>query len=160
MRAFVLSTTLGLGLGCVANPHGDQSSAVAAFQAQVPDFKWDQSTSIKVDINADGVPDTAMLGYSEQAAAVGVILGPPSADPKVLDLQFPFVGNDQFSTCGRPKGLRVHPTSEGPMEALGVYPEGYRICARCVEMEVIGGDCDPLMFFWNHKANTLDWWRA
>jgi hypothetical protein len=160
VRAFVLSTTFALALACIANAYDDPSSAVAILQTQVPGFKWDPSTSIEVDINADGIPDTAMLGYSEHAASIGVILGPPSAGPKVLHLQFPFVGNAQFGTCGRPKGLRVHPTNEGPMEALGAYPEGYRICARCVEIEITGDDCDPLMFFWNHKANTLGWWRA
>ena len=38
--------------------------------------------------------------------------------------------------------------------------ECYRICARCFELWVTDGRCDPLVVYWNHKSNTLDGWRT
>ena len=155
-----VATSLALLVSCLAHAESDRSSALTVLQARVPALAWDNSTAITVDINADGVQDTAMLGFSEHTAAVGVVLGPPTADAKVFHLDFPFEGDAQLGTCGRPTGLRTHPTSEVPLEALGAYPDGYRICPRCVELEVAAGECDPLVVFWNYKASILGWWRA
>jgi hypothetical protein len=142
---------------CQANQITD---AIKALQKAYPNFNWQKNTAVVVDINADGINDVAVLGYTDDKAAVGVVLGGPSKSfhTKILDFNR---GRDiQRGMCGKTAKLIVDKTSETPKEALGEFPEGYRICDKCFEISVDDGLCDPMTIFWNYKTNELGWWRA
>src|SRR4051794_22518110 len=66
-------------LWSIAGDARPESSAYAValktLRAQIPKYQWQADTAIAVDINADGVEDVAVLGYTKDAAAVGVVLG-------------------------------------------------------------------------------------
>ena len=113
-----------------------------------------------IDINADGFNDIAALGYTDNKAAVGIVLGSPSKSLNTKILDFDRGRHTQRGMCGKTAKLLVEKQSEAPKEALGIIPEGYRICDKCFEIAVDDGLCDPIHIYWNYKANELGWWRA
>jgi hypothetical protein len=141
---------------------GEGEEALPILKQTFPEFRWDYKTAIQADIDGDGVPDIAMLGYMKDQAAVGVVLG-KKKDGKVVVkyLAFDRGGGSQRAMNGRTGKLYVYPDGEGPREALGELPEGYKICNDCFEIEVVGDmDTDPIWIYWNHVTNDLSWWRA
>ena len=142
---------------CLADPITD---AIKTLQKAYPRFNWQKDTAVVVDINADGVNDIAVLGYTDDKAAVGVVSGKitKSFSTKILDFNR---GRDtQRGMCGKTAKLIVEKTSEAPKEALEEFPDGYRVCEKCVEISVEDGLCDPMTIYWNYKTNELGWWRA
>ena len=76
------------------------SSTVSLLATRVPGFKWLGATEVKVDIDADGIVDTAILGTGVRDAALGVLFGPRSKGPRVAHLSFSAGGAaEQFGTC-------------------------------------------------------------
>lgn len=55
-------------------------------------FAWSASAPTSIDLNGDGSVDLSVLGYADDTAAVGVILGPPSEEPRSLHLEFSIQG--------------------------------------------------------------------
>ena len=49
---------------------------------------WQKDTAVVIDINADGVADIAVLGYTDDKAAVGIVSGSPSKSFKTKILDF------------------------------------------------------------------------
>jgi hypothetical protein len=142
---------------CQANQVSD---AIKSLKKAYPSFNWQKKSAVVIDINGDGVKDIAVLGYTRDKAAVGIVSGGSSKSfhTKILDFSR---GHDyQRGICGRTAKLIVEKTSETPKEALGKYPEGYRICDKCFEISVEDDLCDPITIYWNYKKNELDWWRT
>ena len=136
------------------------TDAIKSLQKAYPKFIWQKDTAVVVDINADGINDIAVLGYSADKAAVGIVSGAPLTSFKTKILDFNRGRDTQRGMCGKTAKLIIEKTSEAPKEALGEYPEGYRICNNCYEISVEDGLCDPMTIYWNYKTNELDWWRA
>ena len=137
------------------------SEAAVALAKAFPQFKWQTDTAITIDIGADGLMDTAVLGYTEKTAAVGIVFhqSPKGMKPQFVDFMR---GRDsQSGICGQTAKLTVNKHSTAPKEALGDFPEGYRICHNCFEVVVTSNvECDPMTIYWNRKRRQLDWWRA
>ena len=139
---------------------GQVTDAVKSLQKAYPSFTWQKKSAIYIDINADGVNDIAVLGDTEDKAAVGIVSGAPSKafNTKILDFNR---GRDtQRGMCGKTAKLLVEKQSEAPKEALEEFPEGYRICDKCFEIAVDDGLCDPMHIYWNYNTNEFGWWRA
>jgi hypothetical protein len=138
----------------------DREAATRALSQAYARFDWQAATAVSVDMNADGFHDVALLGYAAQSAAVGVVLGGEQVTSRTLLLEFSRGSQYQLGICGETAELIVQPTSSEVIEWLGESPPGYRICDDCVEI-VVADDagCDPLVIYWNHEADTLDWWR-
>ena len=138
------------------------AEAVSVLRAQIPKFDWQASTAISVDINADGIEDVAVLGYTEKTAAVGVVLGQKGAG-KPNALYIDFMRGDpsvERSMNGRNGTLKAWKQDETPKAALSELPKGYQICDRCYQVEVVGDeDSDPITIYWNTVIQALDWWR-
>ena len=137
-----------------------KSGAVSTLQKAHPKIKWQPSSVVIIDINADGVKDVVVLGYAEKTAAVGIVLGSTKKSNQIKILEFARDGQVQRGICGKTAKLLVEKQSEAPKEALEDFPEGYRICKKCFEIAVDDGLCDPIHIYWNHKTKELDWWRA
>lgn len=136
------------------------AGAIKSLQQAYPNFMWQKDTAVVIDINADGVNDIAVLGYTDDKAAVGIVSGSPSKSFNTKILDFNRGRDTQRGMCGKTAKLIVEKTSETPKEALEVFPEGYRICDKCFEVAVEDGLCDPITIYWNYKTNELGWWRV
>ena len=136
--------------------------AVKLLRAQFPKFDWQAKTAISVDIDADGLDDTAVLGYTEDTAAVGVVFG-QKGNAKPMVKYMDFMRGDpsaQRAMSGRSGTLKASKQDEGIKDGLGGLPEGYRVCDRCYEVEVVGdGDSDQIFIYWDTVAKSLNWWR-
>ena len=142
---------------CQADKVGD---AIKSLQKTYPKFNWQVDTAVIIDINADGLKDIAVFGYTDDKAAVGIVSGAPSKSFNTKILDFNRGRDTQRGMCGKTAKLLVEKTSEAPKEAFELFPEGYRICDECFEIAVDDGLCDPMHIYWNYKTNELDWWRA
>jgi hypothetical protein len=136
------------------------TDALKALQKAYPKFNWQKDTAVVVDINTDGINDVAVLGYTDDKAAVGVVSGKLSKSFNTKILDFNRGRDTQRGMCGKTAKLIVEKTSETPKDALEEFPEGYRICDKCFEISVEDGLCDPMTIYWNYKTNELGWWRA
>ena len=139
------------------------TQAVAVLKSQFPKFDWQANTAIFVDIDADGIDDIAILGYTKDTAAVGVVFGQKGKSIPVAKYM-DFMRGDSSSERamnGSNGTLKALKQDETPKEALGDLPEGYQICDRCYEVEVVGDeDSDPIFIYWDTVAKSLNWWRA
>ena len=120
-------------------------------------YEWNHSLIVTADINRTGIADSAQLGISSDS--VGLLLTVDSKPLPIIDI--PIDGSKQFGICpGSAPSISVVPQSDAPLNALGETPRGYEICQDCVEIEVGGGECDSIHFYWDTTANELAWWRA
>lgn len=112
---------------------------------------------VTVDLDRDGKPDQVSLELAHSKAVLTVRYGSGNSE----QAEFAVAAGQQFGVCPGDKiSLQVERQSDGLEEALGEIPEGYRVCEFCYEVQVIGGECDPLQFYWNEKKKALGWWRT
>jgi hypothetical protein len=115
------------------------------------------SKLVRMDLDRNGKMDSAQLGIEPDRARLAIELN--NTLLPIIDI--PIDGSKEFGICpGAMPKISVVPQSEAPLNALGESPEGYSICAKCVEIVVAGGECDSLQFYWNVVANNVSWWRA
>jgi len=113
--------------------------------------------TVTVDLDRNGVMDVARVSVTEEGVRLLITLN--SGPLPAVDI--PADASRQFGICpGSPPALNLVKQSETPLEALGEMPNGYKVCPTCFEIEVRGGDCDPLYFYWDTVAQKLSWWRA
>jgi hypothetical protein len=154
MRYFLLSLIL------LAAPAAQATSDAALLKdlvARYPGFSWSATRLVRGDLNRDGKPDKAALGIGTGKVALVVLLN--GKNPVLMEIAAD--AGKQFGIClGAEPKISMQLQSEAPLNALGATPQGYEICAKCIEIVVSGGDCDPLQFYWNTKSKKLSWWRA
>ena len=120
-------------------------------------YDWRPSLTVEVDLDRNGQVDTAQLGVSTDSIALRFTVNAESLPV----IEIPIDGSQQFGVCsGSEPSIRLAAQSEAPGNALGETPQGYEICAKCFEVVVGGGDCDPLHFYWDTTTNKLSWWRS
>lgn len=145
-----------------AVPASDAAAAVKVLKQRFPKFDWQPKTAISVDIDADGLEDVAVLGYTQDTAAVGVVFGRKSGG-ETLAKYMDFMRCDdssQRAMNGCTGTLKASKQDAGIQEELGQLPEGYKVCDRCYEIQVVGDeDTDPIFVYWDAVAKNLNWWR-
>jgi len=131
--------TLALAL-LATGVHATEADALKLLQRASPNFVWDPSSALKIDIDADGKPDYVFLSQDAKSATVGLVLG--KAGRSVLVQTFPIGDPSQDSLCGT--GRYCHgisrlrsdgcgwgdPRIEANREWGGVYPGWRRV--RCI----------------------------
>ena len=119
--------------------------------------KWDASSTVKVDLDCDGVPDSARIGYMDRHVRLAVTLG-ASSRTQALDFG---IGESaaQDSLCGTDVALTVEDTDYDPKDALGDNPEGFVRSKTCEGLNLGDGRCDAMHIYWNHVKKRIDWWR-
>lgn len=125
-----------------------------AFSDEV---KWDASSTVKADIDCDGVPDVARIGYRGKHVRLAVTLG---ASKKTQLLEFG-LGDSmaQDSLCGTEASLAIEDTDYDLTEELEENPEGFVPSQTCKGLNVSAGECDSMHIYWNHVQKSIDWWR-
>jgi hypothetical protein len=149
----------------VAAPISKQETeaAVAALMQQFPKFDWQADTAVLVDINADGIDDIAVLGYTKYTAAVGVVLGRIGMGNRVAKyLDFLHCGPDGVPAIYGCKGtLKVTKQSDVSKMPSQKMPEGYVTCDKCYVIEVVGNmGGAPIVIYWDTVTKDLNWWQA
>lgn len=120
-------------------------------------IEWDESSIVKADINCDGKPDTAKLGYLKNRVRLTVIFG---GDGTSQSIEFG-LGKSQYQDylCGTKALLSVEDMDYNLIEAFGENPEGFKQSKTCMGLNVRAGDCDSMHIFYNHKTGRINWWR-
>ena len=93
------------------------------------------ATHLSIDLDGDGRPDAVVLSQGHDAITVSIRF----ADSRRKPQQFRFLVDPQRedAICRLPARLRIE-------------PHGF---------QVVDGACDSLHFFWNAKAQRVEWWR-
>lgn len=136
------------------------STALGVLSRKQPlGVSWRYSQNL--DINCDGADDEVFTARDEQRFYVAAVLGPISDHSQSSIVSFGLSGESQDSFCGDFESLEPEllSTREEMIEMLGEEPVGYRYSEKCHELRLVAGQCDSFHLFWNHTANTLDWWR-
>lgn len=130
---------------------------VSGLATRYPGFSWSSTRLVQGDFNRDGKQDRAALGIAADKVVLALLLH--GKHPELTEIAVD--PGKQFGVCpGTEVTIAVRLQSEAPRNALGATPQGYEICTKCIEIVVSGGDCDPLLFYWNKKSKKLAWWRA
>ena len=110
---------------------------------------------VTADFDADGVDDSASL--LEVAGKLEIVIqrgGASSAEKQTLE--FEVKPSVQAAVCALPATIEVSALSCSPMdEAL----PGCRESSFANQLILSGGDCDPILLYWNHTAGQMYWWR-
>ena len=111
---------------------------------------------ISGDIDCNGKADKAEILQTKEMVWLLV----KSDDGKLNVLSFG-LGNSksQSSLCGKIASLSKNSLTDISSMFEGENPEGYAPSKSCIGLELAAGECDPINVYWNHKKNTLSWWR-
>ncbi|MEA1648327.1 hypothetical protein UAJ10_04760 [Nitrospirillum sp. BR 11164] len=105
------------------------------------------------DVNGDGAPDQAVLGYRDHLLLLAIRQG-GQLQPQII--QFAIGGGVQQGVCSLPVTLRTNElvcdTEEGQLS-------GCKIGRGTVALSIEDGDCDPINLYWSHEAGGMVWWR-
>ncbi len=122
------------------------------------DIKWDPSSVVKADVDCDGAPDTARLGYvGKNRVRLSVTF---AATKTVQSLDFGWGDSmAQDSLCGTEAVLTVEDLDYDLAEIFGEAPEGFKKSKTCKGLNVSGGECDSMHIYWDHQTKQIEWWR-
>ena len=128
----------------------------AAIRTQ-PTVSWDAASIVRGDFNGDGRRDAAMVGIHQQRVFVAVVL--PASRQKLKTEVFAFgIGTHSTdSICELPAKLTVEPLECSPLD--DPLPR-CRASPKAASLVLVGGECDPINFYWDHQNNKLAWWRV
>jgi hypothetical protein len=126
--------------------------------AYASEIKWDESSTVRVDFNCDGTPDTAKLGYIENRVRLTIIFGGGDLPSQSIEFGLGMSGY-QDALCGTDAKLSIEDMDYDLIEIFGENPEGFEQSKTCSGLNIRAGDCDSMHIFWNHKTNHIDWWR-
>lgn len=133
------------------------SQIIQAVKRIQPIVAWDSNSIVRGDFNGDGRRDAAIVGIHQQRVFVAVVL---SASPRKLKTEVLAFGIGTHSTdsiCELPAKLTVEPLECSPLaEPL----PGCRASSKAASLVLLGGECDPINFYWDHQNNKLAWWRV
>ena len=132
------------------------SQIIQAVKRIQPIVAWDSTSIVRGDFNGDGRRDAAIIGIHQQRVFVAVVL---SASPRKLKtevLAFGIGTHSSDSICELPAKLTVEPLECSPLDAP--LP-GCRPSSKAASLVLLGGECDPINFYWDHQNKKLAWWR-
>jgi len=130
---------------------------LVALKEKHAGYRWSGKNYLSVDLNRDGASDRVALGLQRTKVALAIEI---MRGKEPIFVEIPIDASRQFGLCpGNEPSLSKRLQSEETLESLGETPSGYELCPTCFELEVSGGQCDPIYFYWDTKANKLAWWR-
>lgn len=119
--------------------------------------RWDQGTLVKADIDCDGTPDQALLGYEGNSVILKLAL---AGGAQQQPLSFALAGSTADALCGSVGTLSAEPTdAQALLESLGEVPKGYQQHQGCFDLVLSAGECDAVNLYWDHQGRQLAWWR-
>jgi len=154
--------TLALSAGVAASAMAAVSlidpPAMALLAKFRPDVRWDSSTIVAADFDADGKDDFAVVGY----VSGGLILAIQSSyDVKPTNFQylsFGIGGAQQDAICVAPAKLSAVPLL---CDSEGNALPGCRASRGTSGLTLSdhNDDCDPINLYWDHDHHRMAWWR-
>lgn len=138
---------------------GTPSSPIKQLNAAQPGVRWDIRSIRTEDINCDGQPDRAVVGYGRKRSVwIGVVTDlNGSQRDSVTTLKFRRGNGSQDSVCKIPVRLETAPVNCSHRES-GPLP-GCRPIAGCFQLSLVDQTCDAVNFYWNMDEKRLVWWR-
>ena len=122
-------------------------------------INWDESSVIKADIDCDGMQDEISLGYIDKDFIVRAKVSSVSSSSSQLRFGLAQSGRQDAICVDKAELVTFSAGSEMIAEVFGEIPEGYVVSSQCPELIIDGGDCDSIHIFWDHRTNSLSWWR-
>jgi hypothetical protein len=124
-----------------------------------PKVKWERMLG-QADINCDGKQDYIAIGKAKNRLYVAVAIGPLSDKSKVSSINIG-LGNEgyQDSLGETNPSVRIVSLDYDPKETTGLTVEGFKRSKTCKGVEIGGEETDEFNVYWNHKKDSLDWWR-
>lgn len=128
-----------------------------SFPAFADEVIWKEASSVSADINCDGIPDTAKLGFLDNYVRLLVTINPDGPSQFIdFGLGMP---SQQDAPCGRDPVLTIEYMDYDLVEIFGENPEGFKRSKTCKGLNINAGECDSMHIFWNHETNHINWWR-
>jgi len=120
-------------------------AAIKALQATNQKVNWDAKTAVVDDVTCDGIPDTVIVGYEQDAIWLGVVPGTKSDKlGKPTTTRF-FLGKQtQDSLCAAPVRIEVYPIE--CEDENGSLP-GCKAVKGCSAFSLIDDSCDSFHFY-------------
>lgn len=125
----------------------------------VPEISWQKDAALEIDIDCDGETEELNVGFIENdfvlkmspssvnsSSQLQFGLGQASRQDAICDVEVEFLVTDSI-----PKQIHIN--------MFGETVEGYNYDSSCKDLVVLGGDCDSITIFYNHKTEVLNWWR-
>lgn len=128
-----------------------------SLPAFAEEIKWDESSTIEADINCDGTPDIAKLGYFDNHVRLSVTPS-PNGPSQFIDFGLGMPGY-QDALCGKDPVLSAEAIEHDLTEEIGENPQGYKPSKTCKGLNISAGECDSMHIYWNHETNHINWWR-
>jgi hypothetical protein len=146
--------------GSDANTNELAKKIIKIVYTESPQTKWDADSIVSADINCDNKNDYAIIGVEKNKVKLILILGVIQNSSKTITLEFG-LGDlmSQSSLCGCKAKLKLESQDNDLYDALGENPVGYKKSDICKGLNIYDDMCDSFHIFWNHKTNTLNWWR-
>lgn len=138
--------------------HTVQEALLSQASAEHPEVKWDESSLVTADLDGDGQPDQAALGYVGEHFVVVIGKSTRSGTFKTQFLMFGINGQDRDATCGPTINLDVLPLRCAVVGGGDKLPG----CAKyksSASLSAGSGECDPIHLYWNHDHDQVVWWR-
>jgi hypothetical protein len=146
---FLLALPLSAAAGHVA---ADRATAFAKLKEASPGLRWQAKTSLKIDVNADGIADFVFLKQNLHSATVGVVLGNRRS---VYIKTLPIADPSQESICAGPASIWVESLSDEP----DADAPGFVKSKAGTSFGLGGGECDAFHFYWDAQKKEITWWR-
>ncbi len=158
---FILSLTILILISCI----GNQTVFLSQKNLEIIRDESSQTTRdteyvVSADINCDSKNDYAMIGIEGEKLELTLILGEIEKIPRTVTMEFG-LGNSmsQSAMCGDNPKLKLESQAHDLIDVLAANPDGYKKSDVCKGLNIYDGMCDSFHLFWNHKTNTLNWWR-
>jgi hypothetical protein len=132
---------------------------VLTFSSFASEIEWLNDSVHELDIDCDGISEKVFYGTIGNDFVVKI---KPSSASAESSLQFGLgQGSRQDAICGLHPEFSVSPASTEQMhkDMFEQTINGYRYSSQCSDLDVSGGECDPITIFYNHQTKELNWWR-
>ena len=139
-----------------ANASLTNTQVVSAAKKNVSTVAWDKGSIVRGDFNGDGLQDAAIVGTRKQRVFLAIVFSTTSKKPKVQMFEFGISSSAEDSICDLPMKLDVNPLDCSPLD--DPLP-GCKQSNNTNSLELYGGECDPMNFYWDHEKNLMRWWR-
>jgi hypothetical protein len=156
-RSTWLSAPVLLLLSTTILAAGQEPAGLGFFVRALPQVEWRLDTYAKVDANDDGVWDHIMLGVRRGKLVFAASLS-PGRGGKVVHVEI----EPDVNRLPNPDHAIFYyrETSDTPVRYLGAYPKGYRVCNKCIDLELRDGSIPTATnIYWNFDDGTLGIWR-
>lgn len=148
-----------LAIDSIAFAETNNSQIMKLVKHHKPKVTWEKIVG-HGDINCDGIDDYVVKGKADKRVYIDVVLGPVKNTSTVTGLDFG-IGCEKYqdSLFEKNPTVQIVPLDYDPEEELGGALEGFQRSKKCKGIEVGGEESDPMNIYWNHKTNSIGWWR-